>query len=89
LKNLQNNNKKGRTLSSLLTEGLLEKLILAKTKHNNGTVVQGAFKRENPQKWTKSIRSSTISTNVRTEKLSHSRFGTDIFQGKRCVLIAD
>jgi hypothetical protein len=26
--------------------------------NNNGTVVQGAFKRENPQKPTKSIRSS-------------------------------
>ena len=58
--------------------------------NNNGTVVQGAFKRENPQKPTKSIGSSTISTNVTTEKpSSHSRFGTDIFQGKRCVLIAD
>ena len=57
--------------------------------NNNGTVVQGAFKRENPQKPTKSIRSSTISTNVTTEKLSYSRFGTDISQGKRCVLIAD
>jgi hypothetical protein len=33
LKNLQNNNEKGRTVSPLLTEGLLEKLILAKTKH--------------------------------------------------------
>ena len=62
---------------------------LPKNSNNNGTVVQGAFKRENPQKPTKSIRSSTISTSISTEKLSHSRFGTDIFQGKRCVLIAD
>jgi hypothetical protein len=78
LKNLQNNNEKGRTVSPVLTEGLLEKLILAKTKHMN----LWKF-------YSKSIRSSTISTNVTTEKLSHSRFGTDISQGKRCVLIAD
>jgi hypothetical protein len=58
--------------------------------NKNGTVVQGTFKRENPQKPTKSIGSSTISTNVTTEKqLSHSRLGTYIFQGKRWVLIAD
>ena len=58
--------------------------------NTNGTVVQSAFKRKNPQKPTKSIGSSAISTNVTTEKqLSHSRLGTDIFQGKRCVLIAD
>jgi hypothetical protein len=52
--------------------------MFAKTKHmnlwkpnkgnNNGTVLQGAFKRESPQKPTKPIRSSTISTNVTTEK---------------------
>jgi hypothetical protein len=58
--------------------------------NNNDTVLQGAFKRESPQKPTKPIRSSTISTNVTTEKqLSHSRLGTDIFQGKWSVLIAD
>jgi hypothetical protein len=58
--------------------------------NKNGTVVQGAFKRENPQKPTKSIGISTILTNVTTEKqLSHSRLGTDIFQGKWSVLIAD
>jgi hypothetical protein len=64
-------------VSALLTEELLEKIMLAKTKHkkqhyarsvgtlpnkgnNNGTVLQGAFKRESPQKQTKPIRSSTI-----------------------------
>jgi hypothetical protein len=58
--------------------------------NNNGTVVQGAFKRGNPQRPTKSIGNATISTNVTTEKqLSHSWLGTDIFQGKWSVLIAD
>ena len=58
--------------------------------NNNGTVIQGAFERESPQKPTKPIRSSTISTNVATEKqLSHSWLGIDIFQVKWSVLIAD
>jgi hypothetical protein len=59
-----NSNITGRTVSVLLTEELLEKKMLAKTKHkkgnNNGTVLQGAFKRKSPQKQTKPIRRSTI-----------------------------
>jgi hypothetical protein len=35
LKKKTNNNKTGRTMSPLLTEELLEKLMLAKTKHKN------------------------------------------------------
>ena len=58
--------------------------------NTNGTVVQGTFKRENPQNPTKSIESLTISTNVTTEKqMSHSWLGTDIFQGICSVLIAE
>jgi hypothetical protein len=75
LKKPTKSNITGRTVNALLTEELLEKIMLAKTKHkklwkfyvtlpnkgnNNGTVLQGAFKRESPQKQTKPIRSSTI-----------------------------
>jgi hypothetical protein len=42
--------------------------ILPNKGNNNGTVLQGSFKRESPQKQTKPIRSSTISTNGTTEK---------------------
>jgi hypothetical protein len=45
-------------VSALLTEELLEKIMLVKTKHKK--LYQGAFKRESPQKQTKPIRSSTI-----------------------------
>jgi hypothetical protein len=47
-------------MSALLTEELLEKIMEANKGNNNGTVLQGTFKRESPQKQTKPIRSSTI-----------------------------
>jgi len=43
--------------------------------NNNGTVLQGAFKMKSPQKLTKPIRSSTISTNGTTEKQHMRDFG--------------
>jgi hypothetical protein len=52
-----NSNITGHTVSALLTEELLEKIMLAK---NNGTVLQDAIKRESQQKQTKPIRSSII-----------------------------
>jgi len=56
--------------------------------NNNGTVLQGTFKRESPQKQTKPIRSSTIWVfNQRNNwKTTHSWLGTGIFPGKWWVL---
>jgi hypothetical protein len=92
LKNLKKQQQRNRAYKSpLLTEELLEKLKLSKTKHKNLwkfyrnpsertmirhyarllahyriKVITMPFKRESPQKPTKPIRSSTISTNGTT-----------------------